>query len=491
MRLHSLLVRTFPLLEEKIKMQTDFLVSGISDNSREVKENNIFVCIRGHRVDGHDYIEDALSNGAGFILSEMKLPESIPHLVVPNTQLALAKLATHFYEYPTQNLRLIGITGTNGKTTTSLLLNQILKEQEIKTGLIGTMYASILEEKFPVENTTPNALYLQKLFSQMVKKNIEAVVMEVSSHALEEARVIGCDYDLTIFTNLTQDHMDYHQTMLNYKQSKSLLFSQLGSKIAANENKYAILNLDDEASDYFSKITAAHIVTYSIEKEADFFARDIQFFSDHTTFTLHYPKGSIEIISPFIGLFNVYNCLAAISGAYCYGIPIEDIKRSINNALPINGRFELVKADQDFTVIVDYAHTPDSLENVLKTILQFAKNKVYCIVGCGGNRDKTKRPKMAEIACKYATDPIFTSDNPRMEDPKQILLDMEEGVVGQDYVVIEDRKAAINYAINKASTDDVVLIAGKGHETYQMIKNKVLYFNDKEEVLGAIKNKRK
>lgn len=489
MRLHSLLVNAFPLLEEKIKKQVDFLVSGISDNSREVSKNYIFICIKGHRVDGHDFIEEALANGAAFILSEIKLPESIPHLVVFNTQIALAKLATHFYDYPTQKLRLIGITGTNGKTTTTFLLDQILKEQQIKTGLIGTMYASILEEKYPVENTTPNGLYLQRLFNQMVKKKVEVAIMEVSSHALEEARIIGCDYELTIFTNLTQDHMDYHQTMLNYKQSKSLLFSQLGSKIKANENKYAILNLDDEASFYYSKITSAHIVTYSVEKEADFLAKDIQFFSDHTTFTLYYPKGSIEVSSPFIGLFNVYNCLAAISGAYCYGIPMDAIQRAILKATPINGRFELVKANQDFTVIVDYAHTPDSLENVLKTILQFAKNKVYCIVGCGGNRDKTKRPKMAQIACQYATHPIFTSDNPRMEDPKQILLDMEEGVIGEYYQVIEDRKAAITYAINQASTDDIVLIAGKGHETYQIVKSQVLYFNDKEEVLEALKNK--
>ena len=489
MNLHQLLVSAYPLLENKFSQFEDFQVRGLTDNSKDVKGNFIFICLAGFRVDGHNYIHEALNNGAAFFISEKPLPSQFPHIVVPSTRLALARLAAIYYDYPTTKLRLIGVTGTNGKTTTTFLIDKILKDQKLKTGLIGTMYAQVLEEKYNIENTTPNALYLQRLFGNMVRKKVDAVVMEVSSHALDEGRVIGCDFEIAIFTNLTQDHIDYHQTMVNYKQSKSLLFSQLGSKLEANKSKYAILNIDDEASSYYSKITSAHTVTYSIHKEADFFAKDIELTSDGTKFLLLYPKGSVQIETPLIGLFNVYNCLAAIAATYCYGIDIHDIIDSIKNAPSISGRFETIQEGQDFTVIVDYAHTPDSLENVLKTILQFAKNDVYCIVGCGGNRDKTKRPKMARIACEYATYPIFTSDNPRMEEPKDILLDMKEGAIGSDYQIIENRREAIVYAINHAKAGDVVLIAGKGHETYQMVKGEILHFDDKEEATIAIRNK--
>ena len=489
MNLHQLLLSAFPLLEEEILKQKNFLVKGLTDNSKEACENYIFVCLKGYRVDGHDFVDQALKNGAAFFVSQKALPPEYPHLVISDTRLALAKLAAIFYDYPTTKFQLIGVTGTNGKTTTTFLVDKILRDQGLKTGLVGTMFAKVVNEKYNVENTTPNALYLQQLFAEMVEKNVEVAVMEVSSHALDEGRVLGCDYDITIFTNLTQDHIDYHETMINYKHSKSLLFSQLGSKITKDHSKFAVLNLDDETSKYYSKITSAHIVTYSIHQKADFMAKDIELSSNGTIFTLHYPKGKILIVSPFIGLFNVYNCLAAIAAAYCYGVSMDDIVRSISNAPSISGRFETVQAGQNFTVIVDYAHTPDSLENVLKTILQFAKNNVYCIVGCGGNRDKTKRPKMAKIACEYATHPIFTSDNPRMEDPKQILLDMEEGAIGSNYIVIEDRREAISYAISNATAGDIILIAGKGHETYQLVKNEVLHFDDKEEALIAIKNK--
>lgn len=323
----------------------------------------------------------------------------------------------------------------------------------------------------------------------MVKAGVEIAVMEVSSHALDLGRVHGCDYDVAVFTNLSQDHLDYHKTMDEYKRAKSLLFAQLGNTFNHQKPKFAVLNADDPASDMYSRSTAAHVITYGIDNKADIQAKNIQMTSSGTWFDLNVQTEKYPIKMQLIGKFSVYNVLASIAASIVSGIDIKAVIESIEGVTGVSGRFELVSAGQDFTVIVDYAHTPDSLENVLKTIRNFVKKKVFVIVGCGGDRDRTKRPLMAQIACQWATDPIFTSDNPRSEDPLAILKEMEAGVQGEIYRIIPDRKEAIQTAIGEASEGDVILIAGKGHETYQIIGNVVHDFDDRLVAREAIEGR--
>ena len=464
-------------------------ITSIENDNRKVQKGSLFICIKGYTVDGHDFAESAVKNGAVAILAERPLDLEVPVLLVNDTTRAMAVLADAFYGQPTKSLHLIGITGTNGKTTTSHLIEKIFADAGEKTGLIGTMYTKIADKTMETKNTTPESLTLQKTFKQMVDAGVNTAVMEVSSHALDLGRVHGCDYNVAVFTNLTQDHLDYHETMEEYKRAKSLLFAQLGNTFDLNMPKFAVLNADDTATEMYSRSTAAHVVTYGIEQEADIKAKNIQMTPKGTVFDLEIKGVSYPIRMQLIGKFSVYNVLASISTALVSGIEIEQIIQSIESVEGVAGRFELVNAGQDFTVIVDYAHTPDSLENVLKTIQHFAEKKVFVIVGCGGDRDRTKRPIMAQIACKFATDPILTSDNPRSEDPVDILNDMEAGVQGENYQVIPDRRKAIFTAVSQASPGDVILIAGKGHETYQIIGNEVLDFDDRLVAREAIKGR--
>mgnify|MGYP003575057519 CR=1 FL=1 len=468
---------------------TNAEITSIENDNRKVQKGSLFICIKGYTVDGHNFAESAVKNGAAAVLSERALPLSVPVIIVNDTTRAMAVLADAFYHHPTKKLHLIGITGTNGKTTTSHLIEKIFSDASHNTGLIGTMYTKIGDQKIETKNTTPESLVLQKGFQQMLDAGVDTAIMEVSSHALHMGRVHGCDYDIAVFTNLTQDHLDYHKTMEDYMHAKSLLFSQLGNTFDPNKPKYAILNADDSASELYRKSTAAHVVTYGIDNEADFYARNIHMTSAGTTFEIVIKEKSYPINIQLIGKFSIYNVLASIATAFVSEIPISDIIDSIESVRGVDGRFELVSAGQDFTVIVDYAHTPDSLENVLKTIQSFAKKRIFVIVGCGGDRDKTKRPLMAEIASRYATDPIFTSDNPRSEDPIAILRDMEEGVSSKNYITIPDRKEAMETAINQAAEGDVILIAGKGHETYQIIGSKVYDFDDRVVAREAIEER--
>jgi UDP-N-acetylmuramoyl-L-alanyl-D-glutamate--2,6-diaminopimelate ligase len=467
------------------------IITSIENDNRKVQKGSLFICIKGYTVDGHDFAQSAVENGAVAVLAERPLEVSVPVIIVKNTTRAMAVLADAFYGHPTQKLRLIGITGTNGKTTTSHLIEKIFKDHGQKTGLIGTMYTKIGDEIFETKNTTPDSVTLQKTFHEMVNQQVETAVMEVSSHALELGRVHGCDYDIAVFTNLTQDHLDFHKTMDRYRFAKSLLFSQLGNTYEEGKKKYAVLNADDEASKDFSSWTAAHVITYGIHQNADIMAKNIKIHSSGTQFELHAFAQKKVVNLKLVGKFSVYNVLAAITAAYCAGLPLDSIIQSIEDVKGVSGRFELVDAGQDFTVIVDYAHTPDSLENVLNTVKEFAKGDVYVIVGCGGDRDRTKRPIMAKIACENATYPIFTSDNPRSEDPESILADMEKGVEGQAYKTIVDRKEAIEYAVCHAKSKDVILIAGKGHETYQIIGNQILDFDDRLVAKEAIEKRLK
>ncbi|MCM3237820.1 UDP-N-acetylmuramoyl-L-alanyl-D-glutamate--2,6-diaminopimelate ligase [Heyndrickxia oleronia] len=485
MNLHTLL-NVLPLV--KLPNENPTITDIVQDN-RKVTKGALFICIKGLTVDGHKFAQDAELQGAAAIIAEQPVNVSIPVIVVKDTKRAMAILADAFYNQPTRKLQLIGITGTNGKTTTSHLIDQIFRDSQVNTGLIGTMYIKIGDEVHEAKRTTPDSTILQKTFKKMVDADVKTAIMEVSSHALDQGRVFGCDYDIAVFTNLTQDHLDYHHTMEEYRRAKSLLFSQLGNTYDHKKPKYAVLNIDDKASEKFQKETAAHIITYGIDNEADFFATNIQMNASGTTFTLHSPEGKHQVNLQLIGKFSVYNVLAAIATGYISNIALDQIIHTIENVKGVAGRFELVNGGQEFPIIVDYSHTPDSLENVLKTIQHFAEKRVFVVVGCGGDRDKTKRPIMAQIACQYGTDPIFTSDNPRSEDPLDILSDMESGVQGQKYITIPDRNEAIYYGVKNAKKGDVVLIAGKGHETYQEIGGQILDFDDRVVALEAVKER--
>ena len=465
-------------------------IMSIEMDSREVKDGSLFICIEGYTVDGHHYVGQAVANGAVAIIAEKDVDADVPIIKVRSTMRAMAILANAFYDNPTSKMQMIGITGTNGKTSVSHLIEEILRKAGKKTGLIGTIGMKINEEAFETKNTTPDSLTLQKYFAQMVDADVDAAVMEVSSHALHIGRVHGCQYDVTVFTNLTQDHLDYHKTMDAYRVAKSLLFSQLGNGYDVNHPRYAILNVDDEATAEYMVASQGIVMTYGIDNDADLMARDIKTTSSGTTFTFVMNEVECPVQMALVGKFNVYNILATIGATLASGLELDFIIQAIEDLRGVPGRFELVDACQDFNVIVDYAHTPDSLENVLKTIREFTEGKVYCIAGCGGDRDKLKRPLMAEIASKLSDYPIFTSDNPRTEDPVAILKDMEAGAVQNNYKTIVDRKDAIEYAINEAKAGDVVLIAGKGHETYQIIGEKVLDFDDREMARIAIGKKK-
>ncbi|MBT2637237.1 UDP-N-acetylmuramoyl-L-alanyl-D-glutamate--2,6-diaminopimelate ligase [Bacillus sp. ISL-39] len=486
MKLHELIGYLRPFVDYKGENPE---ITSIENDNRRVTPGSLFICIKGYTVDGHDFAGSAVKNGAAAVLAERELPVNVPVIVVKDTVRAMAVLADAFYGQPSQKLHMVGITGTNGKTTTSHIIEQIFKDAGQKTGLIGTMYTKIGEQIFEVKNTTPESLTLQKTFKRMVDEQVKSAVMEVSSHALVYGRVHGTDYNVAVFTNLTQDHLDYHKTMEEYRKAKGLLFSQLGNAFNHEKPKFAVLNADDPASDEFAMLTTAHILTYGIDNHADLQAVNIAMTASGTSFDLVSPIGVKKVNIQLIGKFSIYNVLASIGAAVVSGLSLDDIIASVEGVKGVSGRFEVVDAGQDFSVIVDYAHTPDSLENVLKTIQQFAQKRVFCIVGCGGDRDRTKRPLMAKIACEYSTDAIFTSDNPRSEDPAEIIKDMEEGVKSEVYTSIIDRKEAIQHAVKNAKSGDVILIAGKGHETYQQIGDRTFDFDDRIVAREAIEER--
>lgn len=464
-------------------------INDIEMDHRLVQSGNLFVCIKGFTVDGHDFASLAVEQGAVAVIAEKELNLSVPTIVVSDSSRALAMLANKIYQYPSQDMSLVGITGTNGKTTTTYLLESIFKYHNKKTGLIGTIQTKIGERSFDVSNTTPNALVLQKTLKQMKDENVEVVCMEVSSHALDLGRVYGCDYNIAVYTNLSQDHLDYHKNMEDYLRAKSLLFAQLGNIYDENKEKFAVVNQDDQYSEVIKHSTSQQVLTYGYKEKSDIMAKDLELDVSQTQFTLETPIGNVQIESKLIGMFNVYNMLAASGAAIAAKVPLETIKEALESITGVDGRFQQVTDNEKFGVIVDYAHTPDSLENVLQTITDFVKGKIYVVVGCGGDRDRLKRPQMANVALQYADQAIFTSDNPRTEDPEAILEDMTRDLNQTHFEVITDRKIAIEHAIDLVKDGDIVLIAGKGHETYQEVNHVKYDFDDRVIAKEAIKNK--
>lgn len=478
------LLRPLRTTSELTPEQKQIQIKQVEMDSRNVSPGSLFICIKGYTVDGHDFAQKAIDQGAAAIIAERSLDVSVPLILVDDAKRAMARIASHFYDEPTKKLRLVGVTGTNGKTSTTHILDQMFRDAKQQTGLIGTMYTKIGDATFDTANTTPESLVLQKTFQNMVQEHVDTAVMEVSSHALHHGRVRGCDFDIAVFTNLTPDHLDYHETMEKYFFAKSLLFSQLGNTY---EGKTAVINIDDLSGARLAQLTTADVITYGIRKACDVRAKEIKSTPEGTSFTLEAFGEETEVSFKLIGLFSVYNALAAVAAGLASGLKLDQIKQSLERVKGIAGRFEPVQCGQSFSVIVDYAHTADSLKNVLDTVTDLTNGQVTVVVGCGGDRDASKRPVMAEIAVKQADRAIFTSDNPRSEDPELILKDMTEGLVSDNFETILDRKQAIVRAIEQAEAGDVILIAGKGHETYQDIAGVKHHFDDREVAEEAIR----
>lgn len=475
--LHQL-ISQFPYAYEWLN-EKEVTITGMTSDSRNVADGHLFICIKGYTVDGHDYIDQAVNQGAVAVIVEKEVVrQDIAVIRVNDSLRVMSYLANRLYNFPTNDLHMIGITGTNGKTSITYLLEAIFKQHQEKTALIGTIQLKIGEETFPIKNTTPEPSFLFQHFALMQEAEVDHCIMEVSSHALKEGRVRGIDYDIAVLTNLTQDHLDFHQTMADYRHAKERLFQQLGNRYDSERPKYAIINLDDAHSASFIDVTAQPVITYGLSEASDIYAKDIELYADHSKYTVVVRGEAITIETKLIGEFNVYNSLAAIAVAYVSNVPLAVIASSFATIKGVKGRFEAVDSNKAYSVIIDYAHTPDSLENVLETARSFAKGKVYCVIGCGGDRDKTKRPLMAEVSDRLSDYTLLTSDNPRSEDPLQIIEDMKKGMQSSAFTIEVDRRLAIKKAISKARAGDVIIIAGKGHETYQIINGKTYPFDD-------------
>ncbi|OGI21691.1 MAG: UDP-N-acetylmuramoyl-L-alanyl-D-glutamate--2,6-diaminopimelate ligase [Candidatus Melainabacteria bacterium RIFOXYA12_FULL_32_12] len=468
-------------------------IKGISYNSKTTKKDDIFVCLVGEHVDGHAFAINAQEKGASAIVTQKTVEGiNIPVLIVKDTQLVLAQISSVFYGFPSEKLRLIGVTGTNGKTTVTHLVENIFEQAGIECGLIGTLgqRLSSKDEYVSTKHTTPQSPELHEAFRNMLDSGIKHVVMEVSSHALEQHRVGGCLFDAAALTNLTQDHLDYHITMDNYFKAKSKLFIAL--KDSKENNKYAVINKDDSNAERFIQATPdkVRIITYGIENQADIIAKNIEYSVYGSKFDCITPIGNKTINLQMTGQFSVYNALAALAIGIGEGIELDTCVRALELTKSVAGRFEVVIREP--LIIVDYAHTPDGLANVLNAAKKVVpqNGRLICLFGCGGDRDATKRPKMGGIAENIADVVIITSDNPRSEDPQQIITDILTGIksLNSDKVQVEiDRRSAIELAIKNAGKDDVIVLAGKGHEDYQILKNETIHFDDREEARKAFK----
>lgn len=478
-------------------------VLGIAHDSRQVGPGTVFVAVRGFYADGHRFIPQAAAKGALAVVAEHTEDRtSIPVILVRDTRIALARLAAAFYNRPSEKLKLVGITGTNGKTTTSYLAKSIIEAASRTAGLIGTIAYRIGERVYPALNTTPESLDIQRLLSEMEAAGAGYCVMEVSSHALELGRTAECIFEVAAFTNLTQDHLDFHKDMESYFKAKLKLFTGLGP------DKYAVVNIDDPRGQNVIRATQARVIAFGMSSPADVrTVGEIGHGINGLSFDVLTPSGRARIESPLIGRHNVYNILAAIGIGVALGFDMDSIYRGIWSMKAVPGRMEKVDEGQDFGVIVDYAHTEDALIRLLEAVRDVAQKRVITVFGCGGDRDRTKRPKMGAAAMRGSEIVIVTSDNPRTEDPLAIISEIEAGMKGLGhragpgslhatetagrrlYAVIPDRHEAIQTAIQIAGPGDVVVLAGKGHEDYQIIGDSKFHFDDREEAREALKKR--
>jgi len=478
-----LLSKVIRLLDEyKTKNFEDVEIDGISYNSLLTKARDIFICIRGEAADGHKYAKSAVEKGAAALFCEEELDLNVPQIIVKDTKRTMAAIAAAFYDEPSKKINLIGVTGTNGKTTVTHLIQKILEENNEKCALIGTLgYKLSSEDAYKeAKHTTPQPPELQRDLCLMANKEIKNVVMEVSSHSLEQNRVGCCDFNGAVLTNLTQDHLDYHITMRNYFKAKAILFEKL------QKGTFAVINADDEYSKDFLSVVpeGVNVLTYGVKKDADVKASDIDFSVDGAKLTVEFAGKSERMNLHLNGMFSVYNALAAFACALSMGIDYKTIINALEKTKSVAGRFEIVSKKP--LVIVDYAHTPDGLENVLKAARELTpeKSNLICLFGCGGDRDTTKRPKMGKIADELSDRVVVTSDNPRSEDPQLIISDIMTGIktVDTQRIFVEpDRREAIKFLKTISNPEDVIVIAGKGHEDYQILKNETIHFDDREE----------
>ncbi|TAE00499.1 MAG: UDP-N-acetylmuramoyl-L-alanyl-D-glutamate--2,6-diaminopimelate ligase [Bacteroidetes bacterium] len=478
MKILQEIIYKVPLLA--VKGNTSIEIRQIQFDSRKIQQNDVFVAIKGEKSDGHEFIESVSEKGILAVVCEIlpqNLKEGITYLQVRNSSEALAIMACNFYDRPSEKLKLVGITGTNGKTTTVTLLHALFMRLGYHVGLLSTIQHQIGNQVFSASHTTPDALTINELLKKIVDAGCTHAFMEVSSHALVQHRVTGLDFDGAIFSNLTHDHLDYHQTFEAYRDAKKLFFDRLNSK------SFALVNRDDKNGEIMLQNCKAKKHFYGIKSMADFKAKIVS----NSPQGIELEIGHQQIWFQLIGEFNAYNLLTVYASAVLLGEDSLEILAALSALNPVKGRFERIMSKQNILAIVDYSHTPDSLQNVLKTIDHFRtrNEQVITVVGCGGNRDASKRPMMADIACKYSNKVILTSDNPRFEEPEQIIEQMQKGVQPIDFkktMQIVDRAQAIQKACEIANSGDIILIAGKGHEDYQEIKGEKHHFDDREMV---------
>ena len=465
-------------------------VDAIAYDSRRVRANSIFVALPGEKSDGNRFVDQAIEKGATVIVTDTELRNPRATTVqVENTRTALADLAAAFHQHPMRRLKLAAVTGTNGKTTTTFLIKHICENARMRCGLIGTVRYEIGERVLPAIRTTPESLEIQELLGQMLNAGCKAATMEVSSHALAQERTRGLEWDVAVFTNLTQDHLDFHGSMNRYFDEKAKLFTALATQ-QTKKNAIAVVNIDDRYGEKLIDRIGKEIpiVTYGMGTRADFRASNYRPDFSGTSYQLD-ARGKIFLVRvPLIGRFNVANSLAALAAANSLGISLRDAIFSLGKSPQVPGRLEAVQAKRQFQVFVDYAHTPDALLNVLKTLRELSPRKLIVVFGCGGDRDRQKRPLMARAAENNADFSIITSDNPRKEDPDEIIAEVEKGFRSDRYEKITDRAEAIARAVSLAEPRDIVLIAGKGHETYQEFADNTIPFDDMQIARRALEN---
>jgi UDP-N-acetylmuramoyl-L-alanyl-D-glutamate--2,6-diaminopimelate ligase len=461
---------------------SEYPVLTLSCDSREDMPDGVFVAMSGFKFNGADFIKDAISRGAKAIaktdsgrkLGDYQIPESVAVIQIRDPKSFLRHAAERLYGNPSLKVKTIGITGTNGKTTITYLLESILRSHGSKCAVIGTVNYRIADKIIPSKNTTPGFLDNQRYLSQMAKDAIPYCVMETSSHALEQGRVDGIDFAAAVFTNLTQDHLDYHKDMESYFKAKSLLFTRLSPEAGA------IINIDDEYGRRLTSMSKGKVLTCGIDQQCDVRAVNIKYALSGTTFDIVFPNGTLPIHTRMIGKHNVYNILCAAACAYSLGLTLQVIGHGIEKLAHVPGRLEPVDAIKDVYVFIDYAHTEDGLVNVLKALRTVSRDKLIVVFGCGGDRDSGKRPKMGKAAAELADWAIVTSDNPRSEDPEAIINQILGGFTKDNFEVCVDRKEAIALALKKASKGNIILLAGKGHEDYQVLKDKTISFDERK-----------
>lgn len=470
---------------EVLSGSADAEIEAITIDSRKVKKNTLFVAIEGFTVDGHRFIPSAVKDGASAVICTRPLPEydkNAAYIRVKNSRFVLGYCAKNFYKNPTGDMNVIGVTGTNGKTSTTYFLEEILKEDNRKTGVIGTVEIRAngehLDYKLPT-STTPDTIELNTILCNMKERGCTDVAMEVSSHGLQLYKVDGVEFQVGVFTNLTQDHLDLHGTMENYLKAKARLFKMC---------RVGVINADDSYSEKIRALSSCRIVTYGIKRDCDIKAANIEYKQDRVIFDVLYKGESHNVTLMIPGQFSVYNALAAIGGALCSGVAMETVIKALGNIKGVPGRIQNVASGRDFGVFVDYAHTPDGVLNIINAVREFTRGRVITVFGCGGDRDRTKRPIMGEISARLSDYSIITSDNPRTEEPMDIIKEIEAGVkpLTDKYEISVSRKDAIYRAIEMAKPGDSVIIAGKGHEDYEIFKDKTIHFDDAEVAREAL-----